>query len=195
MPDLKTAEAVAKQAQEFSIELDLIPAFQLTDKGKERIPSDRNLWKPFFDYYDLPGSGGYLSYSKEWVDAGKLPDKYLKDWQTYNALKTDTAKAAFRLGHKEAAKSTWRDDFRRANTAFDQWLISQGSSPLKTLSSIIASRRPSTGTPTTRISTASAGSFSGGSSIRRGKAKTYPKFKRPSIKMGMSVRAPRAPGV
>ena len=195
LPDLKTAEAVAKQAQEFSIELDLIPAFQLTDKGKERIPSDRNLWKPFFDYYDLPGSGGYLSYSKEWVDAGKLPDKYLKDWQTYNALKTDTAKAAFRLGHKEAAKSTWRDDFRRANTAFDQWLISQGSSPLKTLSSIIASRRPSTGTPTTRISTASAGSFSGGSSIRRGKAKTYPKFKRPSIKMGMSVRAPRAPGV
>ena len=124
IPDLKTAEALEAQAEKFNIPLDMVPAFQLNDKDKERIPSDRKLWGDYFEYYDLPGSGGYLSYSKDKVDAGKLPDEFLAEWNTFQKLKTDTAKTLYRKRHKRAS-ANMREDFRRANKEFDQWLIDQ----------------------------------------------------------------------
>ena len=124
IPDLHTARDVVALAEKYNIPLDMIPAFQLTDDGKERIPSNRDLWKPYFDYYDLPGTS-YLNMTQGQVDDGLLPEKHRKEWETYNKLKTDTARGLYRRTHKAAAYSKWRTDFRRANRAFDQWLVDQ----------------------------------------------------------------------
>ena len=124
IPDLHTARDVVALAEKYNIPLDMIPAFQLTDDGKERIPSNRDLWKSYFDYYDLPGTS-YLNMTQGQVDDGLLPEKHRKEWETYNKLKTDTARGLYRRRHKTAAYSKWRTDFRRANRAFNQWLVDQ----------------------------------------------------------------------
>ncbi len=127
---LEAATMLESEAKKFGIPLEIIPAFALTDKGKERIPSDRNLWKAYFDYQELPGNGGYLAYSKEQVEAGKIPEKFITQWDTYQKLKTDAAKTAYRNTHREAS-TDWREDFRRKNPGFDKWLQSeQGMKPL-----------------------------------------------------------------
>lgn len=196
IPDLKTAEAVASQAEKYKIPLNLIPAFKLTDKGKERIPSDRNLWKPYFDYYDLPGNGGYLSYSKEQVEAGKLPDKFKAQWETYQKLKTDTAKTAFRKRNKEAA-TDMRDDFRRANPEFSKWAETlsnmgdgEGLKPLSPKKSVSLGSK----SPPIRLATPSGG-LSGGSVASGGRSKSYPKFKKMRVRTGLKIRAPRTPRI
>jgi hypothetical protein len=185
------ALSVAERASKMGVPLADIPSFSLTEKGKERLPSDRNLWKPYFDYYDLPGSGGYLSYSKEQVEAGKLPDKYLKDWQTYQKLTTDLARTIFRNSHKEAS-TDWRTDFRKKNKEFDAWLVSQErNEPLKTAS--VTRSRPRSSRMT--ISSPTSAGTASVSSRGRGSKKTLPKFKKISVKMGTSIKAPRAPRV
>jgi hypothetical protein len=52
--DLDTVRALADKAEEFGIPLAMLPAFQLTEKGRERIPSDQELWDPYFEYLELP---------------------------------------------------------------------------------------------------------------------------------------------
>jgi len=185
IPDLKTANALVAQAEKYNIPLDMIPAFQLTDKGKERIPSNRELWESYYAYYDLP-SGSYLSMTQAQVDAGKLPEKYRTEWEAYQKLKTDTAKGFYRKSHLEAAYGKWRTDFRRANLELNQWLIDEKDmSPLSAPAKKVISR-----TARARITPV----VSGISAVRPRRAKvTYPKFKRPSISTGMRVRAPSAP--
>ena len=186
IPDLKTAEAVEATAKKYGIPLPLIPAFQPDTDGTERFPSDKSLWKPYFDYYALPGSS-YLNMTQQQVDAGKLPDKYLKEWTTYHALKTDTAKTAFRNAHKEVSKATWRDDFRKANRAFDQWL--QQEENMKPLA-----KKKTTGSTYQASTPTGAGSrlsFGGAPSRRRASVKV--KF--PKARMARSIRAPSAPRV
>ncbi len=121
IPDLKTAQDLVSLAEQYNIPLNLIPAFKLTEKERERIPSDQNLWEYYFGYYDLPSSS-YLGMTQEQVDAGLFPPEYLAKWQEYQALKTDKAKSLFREKYPILAKSTWRDDFRRTNPEFDWWL-------------------------------------------------------------------------
>ena len=105
-------------------------------------------------------------------------------------MKVDSVRAAFRRGHPEAARSTWRDDFRRANPEFDKWLIDQEYN--KPLPPKTARRQVGAGRIITP--TASGGFVGGGVSPRRA-AIRYPKFKRPRISTAMRVRAPVAPGV
>jgi hypothetical protein len=176
------ALSVAERASKMGVPLADIPSFSLTEKGKERLPSDRNLWKPYFDYYDLPGNGGYLSYTQKQVDDGKLPAQYLQAWQTYQKLKTDFAKDAFRKNNPTLSKDL-KEDFRRKNPSFDKWLVAQEyNQPLKPKT--VA--RVSSG----RSTIASGVSFSGGVSSR-GTKKSYPKFKKLRIKTGMNIRAPK----
>ncbi|KKK62549.1 hypothetical protein LCGC14_3003220, partial [marine sediment metagenome] len=173
-PDFPTAKDVAARAEKYDIPLDMIPAFQLTDSGKERIPSERELWKPYFDYYDLPGTS-YLNMTQGQVDAGLLPEKYRKEWETYNKLKTDTARGLYRRTHKQAAYSKWRTDFRRANPEFNQWLIDQGyNKPLKRKTARRTTRRRTGG-----IRVASSGIRGG--TRRPTRAITVPSFRRPRV--------------
>ncbi|KKN65898.1 hypothetical protein LCGC14_0477150 [marine sediment metagenome] len=185
--DLKTAEALVVQAQKYNIPLNMIPAFQLTDKGNERIPSNRNLWRTYFDYYDLPGTS-YLNMTQAQVDAGQLPEKYRSEWEAYQKLKTDTAKGFYRKAHREAAYSKWRVDFRRANAEFDQWLVDQEYN--KPLPKKAISR-----TARGRITLPGVFSSAGGRARPRRTRVSFPKFKRPRISRGISIRAPSAPGV
>ncbi len=185
--DLKTAEALVVQAQKYNIPLNMIPAFQLTDKGNERIPSNRNLWRTYFDYYDLPGTS-YLNMTQAQVDAGQLPEKYRSEWEAYQKLKTDTAKGFYRKAHREAAYSKWRVDFRRANAEFDQWLVDQEYN--KPLPKKAISR-----TARGRIAPVSVFGGAGGTVRPRRARVSFPKFKRPRISRGISIKAPRVPGV
>ena len=197
IPDLKTAEAVVALAEKFNIPLKMIPAFQLTDKDKERIPSDRTLWKAYFDYYDLPGTS-YLNMTQAQVEAGELPEKHLKDWQTYQKLKNDKVREAFRKGHREASKATWREDFRRKNLEFSKWAeelsnMGQDGEGMKPLPPKVARRRGGVPEPI-RLAGAAGGFAEAGISPRRA-AVSYPKFKRPRISMAMRIRAPVAPRI
>lgn len=119
--DARTLQNLTDLAGKYDITLDLIPAFQLNDKGQERIPLDPELWEVFYAYNALPGSS-FLSMSKEQVAAGLLPEKYQAEWELYHKLQSDTAKRAFTKGHPEISFGGWRDDFRRENPDFDQWL-------------------------------------------------------------------------
>ena len=187
IPDLKTAESLEALAKKYNIPLDMIPAFQLTNKGKERIPSNRNLWKPYFDYYNLPGSGGYLSYSQNQVDEGKLPQEYRQIWENYQKLKTDFAKTAYRNKYKKLTVNE-RENFRRANKEFDQWLIEQEyNEPLG--KKAVTRRR--------RASIAKVSVFGGTGSIARPRTakESYPKFKKPRVSMAKRIRAPNISGV
>ncbi|KKM73674.1 hypothetical protein LCGC14_1408060, partial [marine sediment metagenome] len=167
---LKSAEILQGLVEKYNIPLNIIPAFQLTDKGKERIPSNRDLWGHYFFYYDLPGTS-YLNMTQGQVDSGQLPEKYRGEWETYQKLKTDTAKSAFRKGHREAAYGNWRDDFRRDNPEFDQWL--QDEKDMKPLTGTAPIRRARAGA--TSIKLAGAGGGFGGATVSpRGAAPTYP---------------------
>ncbi|GAI15377.1 unnamed protein product, partial [marine sediment metagenome] len=186
IPFIDIAEALETQAKKYNIPLDMIPAFQKTDKGKERIPSDRNLWEAYFVYYDLPGTS-YLNMTRGQVDDGQLPDKYRKDWETYQKLKTDTAKSSFRSGHEEVSYSKWREDFRRENLEFDQWLIDQEYNKPLAKKKVIRRVGKATITPPSV--------FSGfGVSARRGAKPIYPTFPKPRISTGISIGAPKVPG-
>ncbi len=184
IPDLKTAEALEAQAEKYDIPLDMIPAFQKTDSGKERIPSDRDLWESYFTYYDLPGTS-YLNMTQAQVDAGKLPEEYRQIWDGFQKLKTDKVKDLYKRKYREASYSKWREDFRRANTEFDQWLIDQEHN--KPLAPKAISRTRAT------IAPVSARIGFGAVSPRRATT-VYPKFKKPSISTGVTVRAPSVPG-
>jgi hypothetical protein len=185
---LEIANKVESLAKKYNVQLDMIPAFQKDKDGTEKIPSDKTLWKAYFEYNDLPGTS-YLNMSQSQVEAGELPDKYLKDWQTYQSLKTDSAKTAFRNSHKEISKSTWRTDFRKANSAFDKWLQEQeGMKPL--------AKKTTTG-GTTRVSRSSSGissNVSFGSSSVPSRTSTILR-KMPKPRMSTSIRAPSAPRV
>ncbi len=184
IPFIDIAEAVEAQAKKYNIPLDMIPAFQKTDKGQERIPSDRNLWEAYFTYYDLPGSGGYLSLSQSAVDDGRLPEEYHQIWEVYQRLKTDIAKAAYRKKHRVLTVNL-REELRRANPEFDQWLIEQEYN--KPLSKKAISR-------TTRAKMTLPGGFRTPTVSPRRAAPTYPKFPKPRISTGISIRAPSVPG-
>ena len=187
-PDLATTRDVAAMAEKHNIPLNMIPAFQPTDKEQERIPSSRELWEPYFEYYDLPGTS-YLNMTQGQVDDGQLPEKHRKEWETYNKLKTDTARSLYRRHHKQAAYSKWRTDFRRANREFDQWLVDQEyNKPLKRKTTRRTSRSRRAGI---RVSPVSR--FGGGGSVRPRRSTTVPSFRRPRISRGLSVGAPRAP--
>ena len=187
---LKAAEQLEAAARQKGIPLNQIKAFSLVDEGenigKQRFPEDKKLWPVYFGFNDLPGSS-YLAMSKAQVEAGLLPDKYLKDWQTYQKLKTDFTRDAFRKGHKEAAKGDWRDNFRRANREFDKWLQeNKGMKPLPPITPHkLATRKFSP-------RTASVPSF-GGISSGGGTARKQVVFKKPRVSGGMSIRAPGAP--
>lgn len=195
----ETVSRVASLAEQYDIPLELIPAFQPDTDGTERFPSDKSLWRPYFDYYELPGNGGYLSLSKDAVAGGKLPDKYKADWEGYQKLvvkkKTMTTYAgqqavrkqmdAFRKAHK-AASTDMRDEYRHANPGFDKWLREQeGMSPL-------AAEKPAgagaTGGGGLSTGPVGVGRVSFGGAPKRGKAKAV-RFKKAS--MAMSVGAPR----
>ncbi len=118
---VEAARLLKDKTTEYGIPLDIIPAFAKNDKGQESFPLDENLWEPYINYYDLPGTS-YLNMTQAQVDAGILPPEYLAKWQEYQALKTDTAKNLFKEKYPVLAKSTWRDDYRRANPLFDMWL-------------------------------------------------------------------------
>ena len=179
---IEIAEALEAQAKKYNIPLDMIPAFQKTDKGQERIPSNRNLWEAYFVYYDLPGSGGYLSLNQSAVDDGRLPEEYREQWETYQKLKTDFAKTAYRKGHKKATENL-RETFRRANDEFDQWLVGQEyNKPLP--------RKAIRRTGKARITPAPTIGF--GTTRPRRTTPTYPTF--PKVSTGTSVRAPSVPG-
>ena len=184
---IEAAQKLESEAKKFGIPLDKVPAFALTDKGKERIPTDKALWQAYFDYNDLPGSGGYLSYSKQQVEAGELPEKFRVQWETYQKLTNDKVKTAYRKGHREAS-TDWREDLRRKNPAFDKWLQSEKDMkplPPKTSASI----RRSGGSQKVRL--ASASGLSGGSIGPRSASAKYPTFKRLRVATSMKVRAPR----
>jgi hypothetical protein len=191
MQSLEAAEKLDAEIERLGIPRELVPAFSPDADGTERFPSDKALWKPYFDYYDLPRSS-YLAMTKGQVEAGKLPDKYRAQWEAYQKLKTDTAKAAYRKAHPEAAKATWRDDFRKANAAFDKWL--QEEEGMKALA--LAKKKTATtsrGSLQVR-STGGSMSFGGGAAIsRRRTSGRRPSFPKP--KTGMSVSAPRAPRI
>jgi hypothetical protein len=129
--------------------------------------------------------------TKAQVDAGMLPDKYFKEWTTYHNLKTDEAKTAFKKGHKEVSKATWRDDFRKANPTFDKWL--QEEEGMKALA-----KKKSTSGGSYSASRVTGGgrssgmSFGSAPSISRTSTK---KISFPKAKMGMRIRAPKAPGI
>ncbi len=181
---LEAALQLEKDANDQGIPLDSIEAFSETDKGKERLPSDRDLWEAYFAYYDLPG-GSYLNMSQEQVDAGNLPQKHRVAWDAYNNAKTDKVKELYRKKYREAAYSKWRDDFRRLNPEFNQWLIDQGYNkplpiPKKTISR------------TGRARTPLASVFGGGVPRPRQARVTYPTF--PGISRGISIKAPSVPG-
>jgi hypothetical protein len=185
---LEIANQVESLANKYNIPLELIPAFQKDSDGTEKIPSDKNLWKSYFEYNDLPSSS-YLAMSKTQVDNGELPDKYLKDWQTYQGLKTDSAKTAFRKSHPEASKTSWRTDYRKANPAIDKWLQEQeGMKPLQ-------ASKTTTGGTSRRVSTtsgrASGMSFSGSTPSRN----TVALRKMPKARLITSIRAPSAPRI
>jgi hypothetical protein len=185
VPTLKNAQDASVLAKQYGIPLNLVPAFALTDKNKERIPSNESLWPAYFDYNNLPSSS-YLAMSQSQVDAGQLPDKYLNDWQTYQKLKTDVAKSAFRNSHKEASKSTWRDDFRKKNPEFDKWL--QENKDMKPLYTKTVTMRSGSGSS---IRTTSIGS-SGISAPARQKATVRkPSFKTASARRGLKIGTPR----
>jgi hypothetical protein len=196
------AQALTDAADKFGIPIGSIPAFAKRANGTERIPVDKNLWKAYFDYNDLPGSS-YLAMSQDQVDAGELPAKYLTEWTTYQKLKTDVARTAYRNAHKEAAKSTWRDDLRKANPAFDKWLQTNGNdgNGMKPLAAV-KKKAATTGGATlaSMRGGASSGGFSssggfgslGGSSGRSSmpampKRRAFPKVR--------GIGAPRAPSV
>ncbi|KKN00159.1 hypothetical protein LCGC14_1140530, partial [marine sediment metagenome] len=186
---IEAALQLEADAAKNGIPQETIQAFSLTDKGKERLPSDRELWEDYFDYYDLPGTS-YLNMTQNQVDAGLLPARYRKEWETYNKLKTDIAREFYRRAHKRAAYSQWRQDFRRINREFDRWLIDQEyNKPLKRRTARRTTRR--TGRRTAGISVASTGIRGG--TRRPTRATTVPSFRRPRISRGLSVRAPGAP--
>jgi len=177
---VEAARLLKQTTTEYGIPLDVIPAFAKNDKGQESFPLDENLWEPYIGYYDLPGTS-YLNMTQAQVDAGMLPDKYLADWNKYQAFKTDTARSAFKRTHKEISKSTWRDDFRRANLEFDKWL--QDNKDMKPLP------KKSGGTSTVAPSAPSA--FSGGVSVPRQGTPSIPSFPKPRMSLG--IGAPKAP--
>ena len=110
------------------------------------------------------------------------------EWETYQKLKTDFAKTAYRKGHREVAYGNWRDDFRRANSEFEQWL--QDEKGLKPLTKKAISRPTRAGA--TSIKLPGAGGGFGTSVSPRGAAPTYPTF--PKARTGISVGAPSVPG-
>ena len=185
IPDLKTAFALENQAHRYNVPLDMIPAFQLNDSGNERIPSNRNLWDDYFSYYDLPGTS-YLNMTQSQVDDGRLPDKYRQEWNTYQRLTTDFAKDRYRNAHREAAYTKWREDFRRTNAEFDQWLVDQEYNKPLPKKAITRPRTPSRPAPT--------GPFGGAGGVSRPRqpTPTFPTFPKP--KTGISIGAPRVPG-
>ncbi len=90
-------------------------------------------WKLYTEYYTLPANS-YLNMTKTQVDAGRLPEKYRKEWEAYNKYKNDTTKELFREAHKDAAKSDRREVLRRKNKEFDKLLQEiEGLKPLKPL--------------------------------------------------------------
>jgi len=168
--------------------LDVVPDyFSFSATVQNGIPKEESLWKPYFDYNRLPGSS-YLNMTQSQVDAGFLPDKFKAEWETYRKLKTDTAKELYRKGHKEAAYGNRREDFRRKNPEFDQWL--QDERGLKPLPDKVSGRGYSTG----GIRKPSAPSMGGFSPRPKRAAPSYPSFPKPSISTSLSIRAPRVPG-
>ena len=57
IPSMDIATRLETIANQYNIPLELIPAFQKTDSGKERMPP-RPLWSDFFAYYDLRTKDG-----------------------------------------------------------------------------------------------------------------------------------------
>jgi len=187
--NLEIATKVSELATKYNIPLNLIRGFKPDTDGTERFPSDKTLWKSYFDYYDLPGSS-YLNMAESQVDAGELPDKYLKEWTEYHKLTTDKAKEAYRKAHKEASKATWRDDYRKANPTFDKWLQEEGG--MKALAKKKASTSGGSYQASRSTGSTSTASFGSAPSISRTSTK---KISFPKAKMGMSIRAPKAPGI
>ena len=184
IPFIDIARALEAQAKKYNISPDMIPAFQLNDSGQERIPSDRNLWDGYFTYYDLPGSGGYLSLSQSAVDDGRLPEEHRQIWEAYQNLRTDIARAAYRKRHRNLTVNL-REEFRRANIEFDQWLIDQEYNkplPKKTI------------VRTGRAGIAPVETIGFGAARPRQAAPTFPTFPSPRISTGISVKAPTVPG-
>jgi len=186
---LEQANALVELANKYDIAPDMIPAFQLTDKGKERIPINQDLWEGYFEYYDLPSSSyfGIEDEKKiqEYIDNGKLDAGMLKVWQQYRNVKTDTAKNAMKRKYPIMSMGTWRDDYRRANPELDSWLIENKElSPLAKKSTSYSSSKSISPVKT---STPSMPSIS-----RPSNKISYPKFKKP--RLSMSINAPKVGG-
>jgi hypothetical protein len=194
---IEQANALVDLANDYDIAPDMIPAFQLTDKGRERIPVNQDLWEDYFEYYDLPGSSYFAiedeEVIQEYIDNGKLDAGMLKIWQQYQKS-SENARKVYRKKYKlTMAKGDWREDYRRANPELDTWLIEKSNAnggkgmeplPKKKVTST-TSRAVSQGT--TLSSTPSMGSIS------RSRKASYPKFKKP--RLSMSINAPRVRGV
>ena len=178
--------------------------------GSQEAYVDRNIglteWGPLFDdyeiqrrtlgdsgYWDLPGSGGYLSLSKSAVDDGKLPEKYRQIWESYQKVKANTTRrAAYRKRYKHLTVNL-REKFRKDNPEIEAILTGKfyGYAPLEEQE--VSIRRTRAGA--TRIKLAGAGGGFGGATVSpRRAAPTYPKFPTPRISTGISVKAPSVPG-
>jgi hypothetical protein len=57
IPSLDIANRLDAMASQYGVPLELIPAFQQTDTGKDRMPP-KPLWSDFFAYYDLRTKDG-----------------------------------------------------------------------------------------------------------------------------------------
>lgn len=188
IPDLKTAQELVTMAEKYGIKLDMIQAFQKTDKGFERIPSDKTIWPSYFQYYDVPGRGGYLDYTQKQVDAGKLPPQYQTTWETYQKLTTDLARTYFRKSHPVESKDM-RTDLRRKNPVLDKWLVdNEYNQPLAKLTS----KRIASSSISNKLFSTGGGSRT--SAAPRRTSKALPKFKKIRVKTGMKIKAPSGKG-
>ena len=173
--------------------------------GSQEAYVDRNIglteWGPLFNeyeiqrrtlnesgYWDLPGSGGYLSLSRSAVDDGKLPGKYRQIWESYQKIKANaTRRAVYRKRYKHLTVNL-REKFRRDNPEIEAILTGKfyGYVPLEEQVRKLTRTGRAGITPPPTI---------GFGAVRPRRAKvTYPKFPKPRISTGISVGAPGVPG-
>lgn len=125
---VEAAKLLKQKAEEYGIPLESIPAFKKYDDGRERFPINEKLWQPVIEYDSLP-SKSIFSYEDEesvkgFINAGIIDSSMLEVWRRYRAFTNNTnAKSSYKRKYKILAKSTWREDYRRANKDLEAWLV------------------------------------------------------------------------
>jgi hypothetical protein len=183
---LEQATQLADMLEKYDIEPEYIPAFQLTDKGREKFPLDDTLWDNYFEYYDLPSTSILSIKNKE-----DVPAEYIAKWSTYQNLKTDIAKSAFKRANPKLSYGNYRQDYRRKNPDLDKWLVDNEHNkalPKKTTS---VSPSGSTNRTIKPVSSTGFSSMSASASPRTTTRKSYPKFKKTKVSTSMRIYAPR----